>query len=166
MKKILMLLLVFSLLICACACKGEGTVTDVSAKPSADGKTETDPEKIPEAVKMVGVWKRVSVELDGAKKDAGDCTIAITGTSETDMRINYTDKATPDLNYSAKSITVADQSAFPLFGNGVWVAAVEHIGPDDTTYCLALFDNNTLKLQSYAIIDNKPVMGYEVFERV
>lgn len=164
MKKLLMLFLVFSLLICACACKGEGTVTDISANPSANVKV--DPEDVPEAIKMVGVWKRVSVELDGKKKDAGDCTIAITGTNEEDMRINYTDKATPDLNYSAKSLTVADQSAFPLFGNGVWVAAVEHIGPNDTTYCLALFDENTLKLQSYAIIDNKPVMGYEVFERV
>ena len=213
MKRLMLLLLAVSTVLCMSACIGETTPSDVSVKPdessavsdsvSSDvSKAESDaiaenssenvssetvsdeasddhshnhgdeassqkPEENPTApIKMVGTWKRVSVETEGDVNGGGNCTVVITGTSESNLKISYTDKNFPSENYSDKTIDLTEQKYFELFGNGDWCGVVNHFGPNDTTYCLALFEGDVLKIKSFFELDGTLASSIQVFERV
>ncbi len=133
-------------------------------KPSEESKEETSATA---PIKMVGTWKRVSVETDGDVNGGGNCTIVITGTSESNMRISYTDKDYPEMNYSNMSLIFASQDEFQLFGNGEWCAAVDqYFGPHDTNHMLALFDDGKIHLMAMFDFDGGLGSSIEVFEKV
>ncbi len=136
-----------------------------SVPPSDNSESSTPSTKIPEPMALVGTWKRISTEVEGDINDGGDCTIIITGTNEENLKITYTDKNHPDTNYSDKELILSEQKYFPEYGNGEWVACVYHFGPNDTTYCLAIFEDGKLKLRNDFVVDGALCYSYEIFER-
>lgn len=137
----------------------------ISIPPSDNSDTSAPSSKIPEPMALVGTWKRVSTEVEGDINDGGDCTIVITGTNEENLKISYTNKEFPNTNYSDKEIILSEQKYFPEYGNGEWVACVNHFGPNDTTYCLAIFEDGKLKLRNDFVVDGALCYSYEIFER-
>lgn len=123
---------------------------------------------VPDPVEMVGTWKRFQWETDGYREDdtSGTHTIVITGETQTDLTISFTNKESQNFNYKNKPLDVMQGVLYPDCGNNLWLAKVDHVGPWDTTCTVTLLEDGTLLLQSYWEMDGSPMVSYEWFRLV
>ena len=121
----------------------------------------------PEPMDMVGSWTILWTEFEGYRDfpEAGSQTIVITGTSEVDLRISYTDIFDPNSDYADKRLTLMNCELYYGCGNESWCAEVEHVGPYETSYTVTLLKDGTLLLQNYWEVDGSLNASYCCFQR-
>lgn len=149
----------------------ESESSEVNEDSNVESESESESEEsqpesnVPAPLDMVGTWKRVSTEVEGYVNDGGNCTIIISGTTEDDLTVSYNDKEFPNTAYSDKALTITPEGEDVGFGNGQWYADVEYVGAFETRYRLILFEDGSLVLENFFMVDGAPMMSLETFEK-
>ena len=176
-----MLLLACLLLTAGCGGGSGGTETtaatedrsETTAVPETTAAPVTEPETTAPApenpvMELVGTWERAYTEVEGDRVETapGVCTIVITGESEDQLSISYTDREFPEENYAGKALSSLPPEDHGLFEEALCILEVHHQGPFGTTYRIGLLEDGTLLVENYWTMDGAPMVSYAWFRRV
>ena len=116
---------------------------------------------------MVGRWERIQTEVDGSVEEtpAGQVTITITGATEAELKITYTNQEFPENSYKNKAMSIVTDGDTMGFGHTKWIAQVEHVGSFGQTFALAIVED-MLVLRNDFVVDGAPGVSYETFRAV
>lgn len=125
-------------------------------------------EEAAEPVDMVGTWELAWTEVEGYREelDYSATTIVISGESEEELTITYTDSESPSESFQDKALTVVDEEMYYECGNDRWLANVDYVDDYGTTFAVTLLDDGTLLMQMYwEIDDGVPMVAYRGFSK-
>ena len=121
-----------------------------------------------EPVDMVGTWELAWTEVEGYWEELNDSTttLVVSGGSEEDLAITYTDGEFPDENFRDKALTVVDEEMYYECGNDRWLANVDYVDDYGTSFAVTLLDDGTLLMQMHWEMDDGiPMVAYRGFRK-
>lgn len=129
------------------------------------------------SAEMVGSWERYATEVEGdfVNCDPGVATVTITDVPpagadaedfDTEYWITYTDREYPELSYGDVSLLIMPSPNWGYFSECDWIAAINHIGTNGTSYLLTILKDGTLMIQNQWEMDGAPMVGYEFYRKI
>lgn len=117
---------------------------------------------------LIGTWERTQTEVDGYTEEspAGEVMIRITGTTESDLRIDYEDTQSAYRSFDDRAIFIMPDEDFMGVGEVEWIGQINFTGESaNDSYMLALVDGELIMRHIFTV-DGTPCASYETFRRL
>lgn len=119
-------------------------------------------------IEMVGAWELTWTEVEGDRVESapGGCTVEITTDGMGLFRLSYSDRDSPEDNFSDAELLVSSGELYPDCGNNQWFAEVYTPSDELIHYTVTLLDDGTLLMQHSWEMDGMPMVSYGWYERI